>query len=345
MGNSIFKEKLSETTISTGWLRFYIKIWLPIMIVYNVIFHLKYFLNKSGNYAAFDILYLFIGSIILTLLVWTFIELNKLTLIGFILNKILLWSAFVTDLLGNGFELLFTEPGLWNIVILGINTIYIFLYFYLNLAYFNKRKQLFERDEAFCLPLSTLLLKLVIISAIPFLLGVLISGGFFMFLLFWCLSYMLGVFLVAFILSQSVLTFMFALPFTNFLDDLGALKEAKKIKRSCWFIILRFFLIFVLVVKWFISYSVNNSPALLISFMLGSLVSLFKLFNFKAVGPNPGNVIDYVTMNAKYFVYPSFVRSVLDVDKFVKLWEGFRSTSQTPMMSTIKFLHSLSLWQ
>jgi hypothetical protein len=143
-----FKSKVAEYPKPTGWLNFYVLWRFPIgfaISAFAIFSLLKDLLTI--NYGDLNVLLitLFLEIFLLIFSIFTYIEMKKLSKIGYILNFVfIIWAIFsniiVTTI--NSPNPDFRTNGLWYNFL-----IYLVFYIIPNFNYFNRRKDLFYSDE------------------------------------------------------------------------------------------------------------------------------------------------------------------------------------------------------
>ncbi len=155
---------------------------------------------------------------------------------------------------------------------------------------------------------------------------------YYIFSLMW---FTLGFVVSLFAFAQIILPLLFAIPFTNYLDHLGAIKKKGKIIRRYLLTILIYIVIILILVKLVLTY-LNQEYTIALS--IGVLLSILNLLKPSSWGMTPGNVREYVKINNKYFKEESFVMSILS-DEIKEVYFEKNFTSENPMMVTLAALH------
>ncbi|MPM34302.1 hypothetical protein SDC9_80884 [bioreactor metagenome] len=128
---SYFNAITSITTKKTNWLEFYVKIRIPLGMLFNLVSIIYLIWEIWLTPTDYAYLAVCLNLIFLILLIFTFIEMKNLTPKGYILNMILLFFDLPFSLL---------ELNLYKISLESV-------FLVLNLIYFTKRKSLFyDRD-------------------------------------------------------------------------------------------------------------------------------------------------------------------------------------------------------
>lgn len=147
---NFFDIVLSGSKLPTKWLRFYIKIRFPIGIVISLIMFINSitvtdFSIYDTSSLLFVIFFFALDFFNISLLVWTYMEMKKLTPRGYVLNLVYIYFFEIYYAVIYGLPYMFTSQ-FWSYFLIGAIPGLVWLI--PNLIYFRKRKDLFYRGAS-----------------------------------------------------------------------------------------------------------------------------------------------------------------------------------------------------
>lgn len=155
-------------------------------------------------------------------------------------------------------------------------------------------------------------------------------------IIIYILFLLIGFGVSAFLLGQIILSLLFALPFTAFLNNLGAVKNKSKIvKKYIVRLIISIVIFFAIVMLIIINIDSRN---ILGALLAGSIFSIFVLLRPKVWGVKPKNIKRYTAANRKYFKNPAFAKSILSHELKEK-WQEKKDNTKEPLTEAITSLH------